>query len=466
MKVKGVDMRVNWEISDSLSFTSITDWRTSDLIYQQDVDGIGAPLFVDLIPELPLALFFDGPTYFFQPAVTDDTFSQEFRFNGSTANLDWFVGASYFTEDVAEESQFSWPLTIDLDTLIGGGGVHTVLTPDNPSRTVVNGDNTSVGVYTDLAWQVSDRVTLTGGLRWTRDKKEFCSTNYDPTFGIVPLLGPDTGGEAICDSKSWSKVTPRVVASFDANDDVMLYASFAQGYKGGGYNTTVQGSGDFGTEPPFSLNVFDPENSNAYELGMKSTLLGGGMQFNVAAYYTDYQDFQLLDTDLSLTITNIGDVTSKGAEAEVVWVPSGLTGLTLAGYVAYNKSRIKAPGFSIDGSVLPQAPEWSTGATARYQWTLGDAGDLAAFAGYNWVDDVIHDVNGIRYPQGSYGILDASLQYIHNGGRWNLTLSGYNLTDQEYVMIAADPLGLGLATNNRNTPRTVMLLLGVTLGDL
>ena len=455
---KGLDLRIGWSINETLSFTSITDWRKSDLVYQQDVDGVGESLFVDLIPDLPGALFFDGPTYFLQPSVADETFSQEFRLNGSSGAFDWFVGASYFTEDVHEENRFSWPLTIDLDALVGGGGVVTVLTEDNPTRSVLNGDNTSWGIYTDVAWHLSERFTLNAGLRWTKDKKKYCSLNEDPTFGIVPILGPDTGAE-ICDSKSWDKVTPRVVASFDVTEDVMLYASFTQGYKGGGYNTTVQG-----VAPDFSLAVFDPETSDAWEGGMKASFLENSMQLNVSGYFIDYKDFQLLDTDLSLTISNIGDVESRGVEAEWMWIPT--YGLTIQANVVYNKSEIKAPGFSIDGSTLPQAPRWASGLSANYEWSLGNTGSLSAFLGYNWVDDMIFDVNGARVPQKAYGVLDASLQYTHGSGRWHLTLSGRNLTDEAWIMAAADPLGLGTPSNNRSISRFIMLRLGVSLGDL
>lgn len=465
----GLNLRVNWDINDDLSFTSITDYRDAEFLISQDIDGIGAPLpvdFGDIFLGVPGVLVANGPVRFFQPNVNAKTFGQEFRLNGTSGDFEWFVGVSYFNEDLDEDANVTWPTTMDLDALIGGGGVITVMTDADPAQYFIRGDNDSWGIYGDVAWHLTDRLTLTGGLRWSRDEKDYCARNVDPTFGFLQILGPDTGGAEICDSEDWSELTPRFVIAFEATEETLLYASVARGYKSGGFNSAVAGSGPFGIDPPFSVRSFDPETSTAYEAGLKATLLGGGMQFNLSGYFTDYEDFQLLDTDLSLSITNIGDVESKGVEAEVTWLPAAVEGLTLAANGSFNDSEIDAPGFSIDGSELPQAPEKTFGISARYEWAVGSLGTVAAFAGYNWQDDQLFDVNGARVPQDSYGLLDAALTYRHSSERWYLKLTGRNLTDEDYLIAAQDPLGLGAPYTLRNVPRTWMLQLGVTLGEL
>ena len=374
---------------------------------------------------------------------------------------------SWFNEEVGQSSSLAWPIELDLDALLGpgSGGVVVVNTESDPSAYTITGDYTSTGVYGDVAWSATDRLTLTAGVRWSEDKKDFCSMNVDPTLLGFQFLGPDTGGEFICDSATWSEVTPRVVVDYTIGDGIMLFGSYAKGYKGGGFNTAVAGSGPMGDQAPFSVVPFDPETSDAYELGVKATMLDGQMQLNAAYFNTDYKDLQLLVLDLSVSVINVDGVDVQGGEIEFQYSPAAAEGLDFTAYYTYTDSKIRAPGSSIDGSVTSDTPETTWGISANYIHDVGGAGTLDWFVGYNWQDKQLFDITGARFEQSDYGLLDAGVRFTHASQRWSMFLSGQNLTDEKYNVYGYDPLGLG-TTLNRGYPLMAMFGFDLYLGDL
>lgn len=464
----GGNLRITHEFGSGLTLTSITDYRTWNYSFQQDLDGIGAILPVDLGDAffgIPGSIVTFGDPVFAQPDIGADTISQELRLNGSTGPVDWFVGASYFGEEVNENAVFTWPMNFDADVLLGGGGVVTIFDQTAPARYAITGNYDSFGIYGDVTIAATDWLSLTGGLRWTSDQKDFCSTNVDPSFGFIQLLGPDTMGQTICGSNNSDRLTYRVVGEIQATDDLLFYASYATGYKGGGFNSGTVGSGPFGIDAPFALVPFDPETSDSLEFGAKITLLGGDLQFNSAVYFTDYDDLQLLDTALSLRIDNVATVESNGFEADLLWQPVAIEGLTVTANYSYNDSEISAPGQPINGSVLPIAPEHTFAATVSYTHDIGDIGELTWFGGYSWQDDIVFDISGARVPQDAYGTADAALTFRPRSGAFDVTLSASNLFDEDYLATAADPLGLGFPILQRGRPMLYMLRFNLYFGD-
>lgn len=340
-----------------------------------------------------------------------------------------------------------------------------MMTMADPAAYMTEGENTSIGIYGDVVLRPVDRLALTGGLRWTKDKKEFCATNVDPTFGFLQILGPDTLGQSICDTQKSDKVTYRGVIDFHAAADVLIYASYATGYKGGGFNSSVLGSGLFGIDPPFTLASFDPETSKSAEIGVKAGLFNGDGQLNIALYKTKYKDLQLLDTGLSLRIDNIANVDSDGAEVEFSLRPTSIEELSISTSYAFNDSKIDAPGLAIDGSVLNAAPKHTFAGTLQYAHDIGSLGEIAWFFGYTWQDDIIFDINGARVPQEAYGVADASVRFTPRNGRFDLTFRANNIFDKEYLISGQDPLALGLPTTGRADPFMFMFQLKAYFGD-
>jgi len=405
-----------WDIADSMQLTSITGYYDHDV----NVTPVDADEFeLDIIT--------------FEEPQTNKTWSQEFRLNGSTDQVDWFVGASYLEEDLSFINGLRYEEGIVLDLLAGAGFLCD--DPDLPECAYQTetpfGDNktTSYAVYGDFTYHMTDRWSLTAGARYTKDKKKF-RYNNPPTDGILGVIdgqifGPVTDGDVFA-SDSWSSVDPRVAVDFGVTDNTTLFANIAKGYKSGGLNRQVN---DFLPNPQI-INPFDEEKVIAYEAGTKSKLLDGRATLNFSAFYNDYQDYQL-ETLVGLVpeVFNVGDIKSQGIELE------GRVLLTdnfeLAGTYAYLDSKVKN---SIDpglvGKRTPQSPKHSGSVQAHY-YIPSSAGEWKLSGIWAFSDDFWFDIfNTLEQP--SYNKLDLRIGYTANSGRWSIAGFADNVTDEEF----------------------------------
>ena len=159
---------------------------------------------------------------------------------------------------------------------------------------------------------------------------------------------------------------------FHVTDDVMLYASASRGFKSGGFKAAIAFNAS-------ELDPFDPEELDAYELGVKSTLADGRLRLNAAAYYNDWRDFQAFITENRsginvIVLSNAGDAEVKGFEAEIAFAPVDGLDLTLgANWMDTEITKFNTVPGAVDatGNELANAPEWMVNATARYEFPVG-----------------------------------------------------------------------------------------------
>jgi iron complex outermembrane receptor protein len=261
-------------------------------------------------------------------------------------------------------------------------------------------------------------------------------------------------------------------------DDLMGYVSYARGYKAGGFN--VDRSAFTGLFPGMTpaqaaaqLNIdqiaFEPEFTDSYEVGMRSTLFGGSTYFNVTAFYTQLHDYQMNAFNGTAFITrNIPEAISQGVEIDLLTRP--IEGLTLqagANYTdAYNDATVafvpNSPGDTIlAGSPLVQAPEISLTASISYEMPIG-----ASLVGGVYFD-VRHDSEYRTQALNRNPISDMSESTVVNGrlsignvgDNWSVELWGRNLTDEFIQGGFAVPLQTGTVGAFTNEPQTY----GVTL---
>jgi iron complex outermembrane receptor protein len=418
-----------WEFGDNMTLTSITGSYTHDV----NVTPVDADL-VDLFVAS------------FQEPQEADFFSQELRLNGSTDAVDWFVGASYIKEELSFVNDLSYDEFIVAD-LFGangldvdngdicdgsadfgdGNGIVTIpvcLSPvsETPSG---NGETTSVAIYGDVTWHATDLLDVVFGVRYTEDDKEIVYNN-PATLGLLggldfQIFGPITP-EPVPASAKFDSTDPRLALNFQLNDDVMIYASAAKGYKSGGLNRQLD---------PVSQTVlpFDKEENTAFEFGIKSTVLGGRGQINAAIFTSEYEDFQL-EEQLNLVpqVNNIGDVDVSGFETDFKFLLSDA--FELWGSIGILDTEVtNAPDVTRNGNKSPQAPDTTASLALKYTAEVG-SGDVEASALWSYSDDFFFDLAN-TFKQDSYNTLD--LRAAWSNDTWGVALIGENVTDEEYL---------------------------------
>jgi iron complex outermembrane receptor protein len=241
------------------------------------------------------------------------------------------------------------------------------------------------------------------------------------------------------DATEWS---PKVGVDYQWTEDIMTYAQWATGFRGGG----------FGPRPSSILQVeaFDIEEAKTWEVGLKADWLDNRVRTNASWFFTKYtgqqspaQDFDAAG-NLWFRTVNADKTEIWGIELEVLAQP--IEGLTLEGTMGYlNYDRVD-PGVSdlcredINGDKCPglRSPKWSSAIGATYMWGLGSAGTLslrgdAVYQSRIWysADDPASNAPATGY-QGGHTLLDARMTWASPDEAWEVSLFGTNLTDKVY----------------------------------
>src|SRR5690606_34129674 len=262
--------------------------------------------------------------------------------------------------------------------------------------------------------------------------------------------------------KEWSGT---LKVAYDFNDDLMGYASFARGYKAGGFNLDrVQ----VGVTPQDDTS-FPGEFVNSFELGMKSTWADGNLLFNAAVFHQEYEDFQLNSfLGTAFVVRSIPEVTSTGVDLDVLWQP-GVQGLMIQGGLTYADTKygndpLPDPDLHLlPGNQMSFAPKWSGNAPVTYEWDLGSnlLGRFNVGAKYMSDYNTGSDLDPEK-EQEAYTLLNARFGIGRQDRRWMVELWGQNLTDETYKQVGIDaPIQAGSWNAFLGAPRTYGMTLRV-----
>lgn len=255
---------VNWDLSDAVSFRSVTGYVDHEVTTFYEADATDF-FYVNLVDTV-------------RPS---ESFSQEFNFYGEVGDLSWLVGAFYFEED------FELQLEVDFASL--ALGIPGPIVPVNIVAGDVIEETTSFALFTDITYALSDQLRVNFGLRYNEEEKEFTFYGASSPAGEI-----DT-----------DDILPKISLQYDVSNDVNVYVQYQQGIKSGGHQLS-------------SPDLFEPEQLDSYELGVKSQLLDGRLTANAAAYYYDYSDLQATTTiPPTTTLVRNSDAEVLGAELEV-----------------------------------------------------------------------------------------------------------------------------------------------------
>ena len=386
----------------SVDLISVTSYWDGDATSVGDVDGGFGANF------LPPAL--TGPGVIPFTAETRDSvpnlkqFTQEFRIaSNGDGPLSYQAGVFYFDEDLTIVSENYSTLG---DPNNAPGGVNILVAQDQQSE--------AYGIFGSLTYQLSDALSVTGGVRYNNDSRDFVVVRSRDTQFPGFLQNPlGTVTRSVEDDT----ITWDISATYAVNDDVNLYARVARGYRA----PSIQGRVLFppATATPLEdgVTIGDSETILSWEAGVKSTFLDGRGRFNVNGFLYNLNDAQLTAVGGGVNanrLINADNVRGYGFEADLELRP--VPELTLTAGLSYNNTEIRSTGLTtaacgavrtdllpadpslctvldpivraaapfsaaivnIDGNSLPQSPRWIANWTARYGVPVGN-GEVYAY---------------------------------------------------------------------------------------
>lgn len=419
--------------------------------------------------------FFEGPFstggFTIPNEGEHDQFSQEAKLTGSFGDkVDYIAGVFYFNEDNKT----------DLAQIFNLGAIGLFLPTGFPlfqyDRTMDNGVD-SWAVYAQLDLHVTEQLTLTAGIRYTDEEKDFGITdNGNPRAGNV-FNSRDIEALGIPLEQNESIVTPRFAVEFEANDNFMIYGSATRGFKSGGWNAR-------GTAPG-TLSPFSPEKIWNYEGGIRSEWFGNRLRVNLTGFYSDITDFQLPSayTDpasgaIVFITQNFADLEVYGFEAELLANP--VDNLTLFANIGIMESEYK----NLDPAIAAQRQNCLTNGLQCAQGIVNPHGNIAppvrapehqlSIGGWYEIPitdsiNIVPRINVIDYGDhniatsglddallSGYTIINGGVSIEHTTQDWSLTASCQNCTDKDqYVSYLAgfrylqDPATWSVTLNKR-----------------
>ena len=378
---------------------------------------------------------------------------------GFEGRLDYVAGLYYFEED-GTDNVFVPVFLPSPDFAVGFPAAIT-------NRAQV--DNNSKAAYFQASWALTEVFSLTGGVRQTRDRKDFVYTQYigadihgnplpffpgavnkDGVFtpGLLPLVGNGSGAA----SDSFSETTFKFGVDASLADNTLLYYSFSQGFKSGGFVLRyVQSVPD--------IRTFQPELVDSHEIGLKWQGLADRLRLNAAAFFSDYDEVQVtfFDTLGGPVTANAGTVEIKGLEVELTALVTDQLLIDAGyGYADANYTKINPiSGLSLtldETATLVNTPENTFNLGFQYTLSLG-GNELAARVDYSCKDDVFNDSQNSPYLfQEAYDTVSASIRYSI-GEAIDIVAFVENLTDERFIESGDSNFGLGFHEANYNRPR-------------
>ena len=320
-------------------------------------------------------------------------------------------------------------------------------------------ESQSIAGFAQATYRLTDRLRLTGGVRYTIDEKDATRTFHS---NLLVALGASA---SVCheveDSKHWDAVTGTAIIDYDAAERTLIYAKYSRGYKAGGFN------------PAECSGSFDPEFLSSYEAGIKSIFGSGQFSLNAAAFFYDYTNMQFATfVQNQSSIRNASAAELYGLEVEFHAVPGALRGFSIDGSASWVHSEYTEGNpfdpdglfadpsgrarLDIRGNELIRSPRYRFALGAQYEIDLAETGRLTLRGESAWTDTIFNDVFNGQAPfqsattQPAYWLLNARLIWELEDGRYQVQLFGENLTNELY------------ATNRVafNTPQTFVNVAG------
>lgn len=453
----GTNLTLDWNIDD-FSIKSISAYRDQKSLFFYDLDATPIPLLQSI------------------ERIKVWQFSQELQFNGKLFDdrLKFTSGLFYLKEKGNEIN----PGNFGFANFIAGGKT----------------DNDSYAAYTQFTFEVTDRLSITPGIRYTNETKRYDPSNRgiteDFTAGVIPgfpdgifnalsrctvspapqppspncvadpIFNPSgqqllPAVEVAIKSKEW---TPAFTIDYKVANDILAYASYSKGFKSGGFVQRI-----FPAEPV--TPSFDPEFVETYEVGIKSELLDRRLRVNVAAFQSDYSGIQIVVQEgIGPKLRNAGTGRIKGLEIEGEAVPIDWLRVNFGlGYLdAYYRSLApNAVGLSLD-SKFAFVPKWTGSSSVSAEVYNSGRGILTLNGNWSYQSSTFKDAaNNPLLFQSAYSVFGASASFIGANDHYKITAGVTNIGDKRYIRGGfSDPQTIGTTIGSYSRPREWFLKVG------
>ncbi|WP_395944646.1 TonB-dependent receptor [Brevundimonas sp.] len=470
---RGVSAIVDWDLGWA-SLTSVSAWRSWDWRPQNDRDYTA----------LDITRQSANPS-------DQDQWSQELRLSGGSGNFTWVGGLYAFhqaveTHGVTEygadgtywlassfyQANLASTGRATLDALLDGYTVY------NDSRI----ETDSYAAFAQVTWDITPKLHLTPGLRYTREEKEgwYAATTEgglaNPTTAQLNARNGVARAQAYQASLEDDDLSGQVALSYDLNDNLLVYGSWARGYKSGGINMAGIPNQADGT-PALTSAVVKPEVVTTYELGVKAQWFDRRLTTNLAAYRTDVEDYQANVVDsgpgaLRGYLANADKVEIQGIELDTVARPND--NLDFYANVAWTDGKyasfangpcpLERVGTStaacdLSGKDLPGVSPWAAGAGGEVHgpaaW-FGRTGEAFFGADLSYRSTYNSDAAVSQYTEiDGYALVSLRAGYRADNG-WEGFVWVKNALDEDYMQFVSVQAGnSGLIIGNPGDPRTI-----------
>lgn len=409
----GASLNLEWQALDTVRVRSITAYR--NLFTEFARDGDASPLTV--------AQFFDD--------LEQEQFSQELQVLGESFGnrLEWILGFYYFKED----------------------GNSTNILNFVPSIFQSGGDfsSESIAGFAQATYAVTDRLDITGGIRYTRDEKSFLPRQeiLEQVLTIPPFDAPFFApGTPILPkveaTETFRDATPMVNLSFQATDALLTYFTYSQGFKSGGFSQRVFPPVIPGVTAPPVVPVevipdFDPERVNAYEVGVKYSAFDNRLRVNAGAFYTDYDDLQVqVFTSVAPVLENAAGARIAGFEFEGQatpgddWFLEGSVGFTDAEYTEIDE----AETLIASDNEFARVPRWTASASVAKEIFMGDYGSVTPRVAWSYNSGFFNDAfNTPNIATDDYNLVDLNVVFRPVDERYEVIAGVNNVGNEDFL---------------------------------
>jgi iron complex outermembrane recepter protein len=410
VETRGVSLTGEWTVAPEVTLKSITAYRDGETNGNIDFDGTSQPTL-------------DIPAFY-----KDDQVSQEFQLIYEGDRFQGVAGVYYL--DGHAEGAF--------DTVLGNAGL-TIFTAGSV-------DTRSLAAFADFSFNISDQWRLSAGGRYTSDRRTgtvFRQTLLglrSPFFGNAAAV-PLVTNTDYTNRRTDNQFTPRVSISYLPNPDTTFYASYSKGYKSGGFD--MRGDASL---TPNTVNGYEPETVDAYEVGMKAYAIDRSLYFSLAGFYSDYQNQQVtvqvpVGANVASFVNNAADSRIWGVEAEARAILSdNLSVSAMFGYINADFRRVitfdPITQQNIDVSDIwgfQNTPKFTFAVSPTWRQDLGAGGTLSFTPSLSYRSAYQQfEVPNALLDEDGYALVDAALVWTSADQRFQVSAVARNLADERY----------------------------------